>query len=203
MALLGHTSGNFVFFTYASAIFAESGSNLSANASSIILAIVQIAGTLVAAKFVETQGRKLLLVVSLAGCSFGIFTMAAYLYCDSLAYDMSMFTWVPVTSMAFVIFISSVGIVPLGGICTIEVMPTNVRTIGLTIGMISMNISAFAIIYTFPMLIEIIQLYGCMAILGSFCTFGIFFVIICMDETKGKTIDLLNEEKVSTTIEKL
>lgn len=69
--------------------------------------------------------------------------------------------------------------------------------------MISMNIFAFAITNTFPILIEIIQLYGCMTILGGFCTFGIFFVAICMDETKGKTIDLMNEEKVSKSIENL
>lgn len=199
IAFLGHTSGNLVFLTYASTIFAESGTNLSQNASSIILAAVQMAGTLLAAKSIETQGRKFLLIVSLAGCTFGTFAMATYLYCDSLAYDMLMFTWVPIVSMAFVIFNASVGIVPLGAICTVEVLPTNVRTLGLTIGMVSMNIFAFVILRTFPIFLEIIQLYGCMVILGGCCALGIFFVIFYMDETKGKTLDLLNKERVSTT----
>lgn len=193
LAFLCHASGNFLFLTYASKIFEESGSHLSANASSIILATVQIAGTLVAAKFIESQGRKPLLIVSLAGCSIGIFTIASFLYCKSLAYDLSMLNWVPVTSMAFVIFISSIGIVPLGSICTVEVLPPNVRTIGLTLGMTSMNIFAFAITNTFPVLVQTIQLYGCMMILGACCSIGIFFVLFYMGETKGRALDIFSE----------
>lgn len=105
--------------------------------------------------------------------------------------------------MAFVIFMSSVGIVPLGGICTIEVLPTNVRAIGLTIGMTSMNLFAFVITNTFPIMMEVIQLYGCMAILATCCAFGIVFVVFCMNETKGKRLDLLYQEKINNSIHKV
>lgn len=203
LALLMNTTGVFLFVTYASSIFEESGSHLSANASSITLAVVQMAGTLVATKFIETQGRKTLLVVSLAGCSIGTVTMAAFLYCESLAYDMAMFKWVPVASMAFVIFISSIGIIPLMAVCIVEVFPTNVRSVGLTIGMAWMNIFAFAITSVFPVLVEIIQLSGCMLILSGFCALGIPFVAICMDETRGKVIDLLNREKIDAATQKV
>lgn len=203
LAFLDNTCGNFVMFTYASKIFEESGSHLSPNVSSIILAVVQLAGTLVATKCVETQGRKILLITSMLGSVIGLIAMATYSYCESLGFDVKMFTWVPVTSMAFVVFISSVGIIPLGSVCTVEVLPTNVRSIGLTIKLFLMNLFSFVFAGTFPILVEYIQLHGYMFILAIMCAFGVLFIVFYMDETKGKTIDLLREEKECGNAEKV
>lgn len=200
MAFLSQLCGSYLFITYGSTIFAKSGTNMSKNASSITLAIVQLVGTIISAKFVETLGRKILLIISLAGCTFGQLTLAAYLLCDSLGYDVSMFNWVPVTSLSFVILVSGIGILSLSFICTVEVMPTKVRSFGVTFGMVVMNIVSFLTSISFPILMEIIELYGCMLILGVSCALGMIFVIGYMEETKGKTLDLLNAEKTNTTI---
>lgn len=184
-----------MFITYASKIFEKSGTSFSPELSSIALASVQIAGTLLAARFVETQGRKCLLLSSLFGCTFGLTAMAAYLYCVSFGYDMSMFKWVPVTSLGFVVLISSVGIVPLSLICLVEVLPAKVRSFGLTIGTSSMSLFAFILVMTFPILMEIIDLQGCMLVFATTCALGIIFVSFVVEETKGKTLDRLNGEK--------
>lgn len=195
LAFLSQLCGSYLFISYGSVIFEKSGTNLSTNASSIILAVVQVIGTIASAKFVETLGRKILLTVSLAGCTIGQLMLAAYLFCDSLGYDLSMLTWVPVTSLAFVIFISAIGILSLSFICTVEVLPTKVRSFGLTVGMVAMNVISCITSASFPILMEIIELYGCMVILGVTCFLGMVFVIMFMEETKGKTLDLSNEEK--------
>lgn len=198
LSFLSQSCGSYIFIVYASTIFAKSGTNFSPEWSSVVLALVQIFGTLIAARFVETQGRKPLLIISLAGCTFGNSAMAAYLYCDKLGYDVSMFTWVPVTSLGFVILISSVGIVPLPRICLVEALPAKVRSFGLTVGMISLSVFLFVTLALYPILLEIIDLHGCMLAFAATCVFGVVFVIVYVDETKGKTIDLLNEEKVTT-----
>lgn len=199
LACLSQLCGSYLFITYGSTIFEKSGTNLSKNASSIILAVVQVFGTVASAKFVETQGRKILLIISLAGCTVGQLALAAYLYCDSLGYDLSMLNWVPVTSLAFVILVSGIGILSLSFMCTVEVLPTKVRSLGVTVGMVAMNIMSFITSGSFPILMETIELYGCMVILGVSCALGMLFVIIYMQETKGKTLDLLNEEKAKAT----
>lgn len=199
LAFLSQLCGSYLFITYGSTIFEKSGTNLSKNASSIILAIVQVFGAIFSAKFVETQGRKILLIISLAGCTIGQLTLASYLFCDSLGYDVSMLKWVPVTCLAFVIFVSGIGILSLSFICTVEVMPSKVRSFGVTLGMVAMNIMSFFTSVSFPILMETIELYGCMVILGVSCALGMTFVIIFMEETKGKTLDLLNEEKTNAT----
>lgn len=195
LAFLSQSCGSYVFITYASTIFEKSGTNFSSEISSIVLAIVQIAGTLSAARFVETQGRKLLLIISLTGCTLGLTSMAVYLYCDSLGFDISMFTWVPVTSLGLVIFISSAGIVPLSLICLVELLPSKVRSFGLTVATTSMSFFAFCVVMTFPILMEIINMHGCMLIFAITCALGVVFLIFLVDETKGKTLDLLNVEK--------
>lgn len=199
LTILSQSCGSYVFITFASTIFARSGANFSTELSSIVLALLQIAGTLLAARFVETQGRKPLLIISLTGCKFGLSAMSAYLYCDKLGYDTSMFTWVPVSSLGFVILVSSVGIVPLSLICLVEALPTKVRSFGLTVGTVSMSASCFVIVALYPILLEVIDLHGCMLIFATTCVFGIFFVAFFVDETKGRTLDLLNEEKLGTT----
>lgn len=113
LAFLSQLCGSYIIITYGSTIFDKSGTNISKEASSIVLAIVQTIGTVFSAKFVETQGRKILLVISLAGCTFGQLALAAYLFCDSLGYDMSMLNWLPVASLAFVILVSGIGILSL------------------------------------------------------------------------------------------
>lgn len=195
LAFLSQTCGVIVFITYASTIFANSGTVLSPELSSIILAVVQITGTYLATLFVETQGRKLLMIVSLSGSAIGLLAMATFLYCDSLEFDVSMFNWVPVTSLGVVILISCVGIVPVSMISLVETLPTKMRSFGLTIGTSSMSFFGFVVIASYPFLVEVADMHGCMLVFAVICALGVAFVVVYVDETKGKTLDLMNEEK--------
>lgn len=57
--------------------------------------------------------------------------------------------------------------------------------------MISVVISfaAFVVVKLFPVLLEIVDLHGCMFILGSVCVVGFFFVLFVMKETSGQSLD--------------
>lgn len=55
--------------------------------------------------------------------------MSAYLYFDEIGYDLSAFSWGPVICLAFVVFISSAGIIPLSHVCRVENLPTKVLLI--------------------------------------------------------------------------
>lgn len=199
LAFLSQSCGVIVFITYASTIFASSGTNFSPEMSSIVLAVVQIVGTYVATLFIETQGRKFLMIVSLSGCTFGLLAMTTYLYCNTLGFDVSMFKWVPVTSLGFVILISAVGIVPVSMLCLVESLPTKMRSFGLTLGTGSMSFFGFVVIALYPFLIEVIHMHGCMFSFAVISAIGVLFVIHFVDETKGKILDLLNEEKSNET----
>lgn len=53
----------------------------------------------------------------------------------------------------------------------------------------TINVFAFITIKIFPILSNIIEIYGCFTIMGLFSTFGIFFVYFVMDETNGQCLD--------------
>lgn len=193
LAFLSQSCGVVVFITYASTIFTRSGASFSPEVSSIVLAVLQIVGTYLATLFVETQGRKFLLIISLCGNTFGLSAMAAYLYCDSLELDVSMFNWVPVASLGFVILISSVGIVPVSLISLVEALPAKMRSFGLTVGTSSISVFAFIILASYPVLLEIFDMHEYIFILAVTCAFGVIFIVVYVDETKGKALDVVNE----------
>ena len=58
LVFLNQYSGTLVIMTYTSSIFENSGSNLSSNKSSIIVAVIQLAGVYVSTVCVEKFGRK-------------------------------------------------------------------------------------------------------------------------------------------------
>lgn len=127
LTLLNQYCGCFTLIVYSVGIFQESNSKIDPHVSSIILGALQVAGTLSSTSLVETLGRKLLLVTSMAGCTIGLSTMATYMYLSSLGYNLIIFNWIPVVSLGFVVFISSVGIVSLTYLCIVESLPTEVR----------------------------------------------------------------------------
>lgn len=120
-------SGCFVLLNYSATIFRDSGSDIDPNTSSIILASIQCIGTYVATILVDKVGRKVLLLVSVSCTTIGLAAMGTYSYLDSLQYDLHQFNWVPVTSLSFVIFIASIGILCLPFIVLAEVLPSKVR----------------------------------------------------------------------------
>lgn len=94
---------------------------------SIMLAVALILGSLFTTYLADTLGRKFLNLISLMGSAVGLFATALYHYLNINGYDLTGFAWVPVVSLSLVVFISSVGIMPLAFLCSVEYLPPKVR----------------------------------------------------------------------------
>lgn len=128
LALLAIMTGYFTFMAYAVLIFKEADTYIDPYYSSIMLAIAQIIGSLFSTQLSDTLGRKILMMISLFGPAIGLVVLTIYLYLMEMGIDLSSFKWVPVTSLSFVIFIASAGIVPLASVYTVEILPAKVRS---------------------------------------------------------------------------
>lgn len=126
LSCMNQFTGCFTFLTYAGSILAKSGSTMNPYTCTIILGVVQIVASLLTTHLADRLGRKSLLIVSLFGTVLGQMSLASFAYLQEREYDLSMFDWVPVTSLSFIIFIGTVGVVPLSSICTVEVLPEKV-----------------------------------------------------------------------------
>lgn len=119
-------SANFTITSYAVMIFEKAGTSLDPYVCSILLAVALLLGGLFTTYLADIVGRKSLNVISLIGSAAGLFAVSLYHYLNLSGYDLSAFTWVPVTSLSLVIFISAVGIVPLSMVCSVENLPPKV-----------------------------------------------------------------------------
>lgn len=126
LAIFSAFTGLSVFITYAVSIFQSANTNLDAYVCSIVIGIMQILGCLCSTQLSDTLGRKIMLITSFLGTFIGTTVLIIFLYVPKLGYDVSAYTWIPVTSLSFVIFILSAGINPLLGVCTVENLPTKV-----------------------------------------------------------------------------
>lgn len=127
LTFLNQYCGWFTLMIYSVVIFQESGTHIDPHISSIIMGAMLVVGNLSSTSLVETLGRKCLLTMSMAGSTVGLSAMASYMYLDSLGFELAVVQWIPVASLCFVIFASSVGIVPLLILCIVEKVPTEVN----------------------------------------------------------------------------
>lgn len=119
--------GGIAFLNYAVIIFEKSGaSEIDPYVSSIIMAVAQLIGCFFSAKLADSLGRKLVMIISFIGCAIGLFVFAVYLYLNQNGYDLSAFSWLPVASLSFIMFISSAGVYALFSVCFVEFLPSKV-----------------------------------------------------------------------------
>lgn len=188
LCILCQACGCFTIVNYAATIFEATGSQLNPSISGIILGVVQVFGTYVSAILVDSVGRRPLLIVSSAGSVLGLSAVGVFAYLHANGMDLSVVDWIPVASLSFVIFISNTGLVCLPFVMLTEMLSTKMRTIGCSIGMIVISVSAFVILKSMPIMITIIHIYGCMWIFAGFCFVGLVGIIFFVPETKGKVL---------------
>lgn len=188
--MLNQLSASYIFLTYGTNIIEQTGTHLPPKIASIFLAPVTILGTLITSHFVDKKGRKFLLILSMAGCVLGHASLITYISLHKSGFDTSSFHWTPVFNMSFIVLLASAGVVPLTFICLVEAFPVKVRPFGVTFGNVAINIIAFVTVKVFPILSQIIHLNGCLVIFCVCCAFGVLFIVFCVDETKGKELNV-------------
>lgn len=75
-----------------------------------------------------------------------------------------------------------------------------IRTYGMNFYTIWYNFVAFLGDKYFPILLGIIQLYGCMLIFAANCVLGTIFVIFFMRETKGRSLNFTESDSTSNIV---
>lgn len=169
LPLLCEFGGTISLISYSATIFQESGSFMSPNNSSIIIGVIKLIGTITAPLFVERAGRKarhskisivfagfnviflqILYIISTAGSILGFAVLGSYLLVRSLEYSVHGFTWIPIVSFSFLIFIQSLAIGTLYGAVTAEILPENIKSFGISVSNTLLGSSAFMTIKYLP-----------------------------------------------------
>lgn len=178
--------GIFAMISNTETIFKMSGSSLSPNASSIIVATMQILGSVVAMFLVERAGRRLLILLSCVGMCVCHCVIGTFCYLQTLQYDVSAYSWIPVVALSTFILVYSFGMGNGPVVVMSEIFSRDVASLASAVSLIASWGSAFVMTKGFTDLVALLDMHGCFYLLATFCVSNFVFYFMLLPETKGR-----------------
>lgn len=182
-------SGLFVILNYTADIFIDAGSDWDSNKSAVIVGSLLFIGSLISLTLVDKFPRKLLYCVTTIGNIIGLIALAIHSYLRTNNIEYSEFKFIPVASLSLVIFAASIGRLPLTYIMMAEIMPQNIRSLGVSICTTFNWILAFILLRFFSTIVELIEFHNCMLLFSCSAFFGMIFVIFHVPESKNRSFE--------------
>ncbi|KAF2884942.1 hypothetical protein ILUMI_21219 [Ignelater luminosus] len=188
-------SGIIALIFHTQAIFKEAGGSVSPVTVSIIYCCIQLVLSGVCSVIVDKTGRKLLMMISIIGTGIALLTEGVYLCIKNTTdIDVSKYSLIPVLSIITWVIMFALGLQTIPVTLLGEIFPTNVKAFA-----VSFSDIYFAVIITivskfyqvtkdkFGMHVPFFVFAGC-------CVLGLLFVLFYLPETKGKTLEEIQEE---------
>jgi SP family xylose:H+ symportor-like MFS transporter len=82
---------------------------------------------------------------------------------------------------------------PVTWVVISEIFPTRIRGVASSVATVSLWGAYFVLVFTFPILAQAIGTYGPFYLYAVICLLGFFFVRAKVKETKGQTLEQLEE----------
>jgi len=181
---------------YAVQVFQESGAEMNKYLATVILGIVRLLSTIVACISLRRCGRRPLTLISAIGCGLTMIGLGSYMYIRAGWLEEGIqpkATWIPVAFIFIFTIASTLGYLVVPWVMIGEVYPTQVRGIigGLTT--CSAHLFVFAVVKTFPLLQHVASNHGSFWIYGSISLLGTIFFYMYLPETKGRTLQEIED----------
>ncbi|XP_008417733.1 solute carrier family 2, facilitated glucose transporter member 8 [Poecilia reticulata] len=186
------TGINAIMF-YAEDIFVQAHFKESELAS-VIVALIQVIFTGIAAVIMDRAGRKVLLVISGAAMMISTTAFGVYFYLTlkvpgGAPAPHADLTWLALASMAVFIAGFAVGWGPIPWLIMSEVIPVRVRGFAGAAVVLSNWGMAFVITKTFQDMMNLLTSAGTFWLFACMCGLNIIFTVVFVPETKGKTLE--------------
>lgn len=112
---------------------------------------------------------------------------------QSWGYVVSHLNWIPIICCSFVVLAQSLGVSTLSYTVTAEVMPENIKEIGITISNLVIGVTGTLVLQFMNNLDDAIGQFGTMYLFGGFSIPAALFVIFYVPETKNKSYQEIME----------
>ncbi|ODM96216.1 Facilitated trehalose transporter Tret1-2 [Orchesella cincta] len=194
MVLEQASAFNVVIF-YCVDIFAQTGTGLDSYWSSIIVAIVQVLATVAGTFFVDKAGRRILLIWSEFFMGISFVALGAFFYIKMTNQDHipSGLGWLPLVSVLVFIIAFSFGIGPLSWTVMGEILHPDVKGLCSGIATAFVWFSAFVVTKIYQTLVAAVGIHWSFWIFASVSLIGTVIVYVFVPETKGKTLEEIQQ----------
>jgi len=181
-------TGNFSMIMFSVTIFQSVEGSFNEYTSTIIVGIVRVFAVLSYILVADRVGRRPTLISSLVLSSLSIGSLGGYFYFQSAGYSVDSIHWMPLVTLAVFIYFTCVAepvLILLRG----ELLPTAVRSLGVSIIYIFFFSGAFLVSYLFPLMMNDTGAHG------TFWTYALdsclMAVVVAMfiPETKSKSLE--------------
>ncbi|XP_044732688.1 facilitated trehalose transporter Tret1-like, partial [Chrysoperla carnea] len=179
-----------VILAYAQTIFDEIGSDISSNYASIAFATVGVFTVVLASFFVDTWGRRPLLIVSTSSTAICLFLIGLYFFLKYIDFEyITEITLLPVIFLILSKITMSIGITPLPQVCVGEMFPSNLIAIASCFIEFYGNILRFIVIQSYRIISINFGIYSVFWLFCLCCTINTVIIIMVFPETKNKSLE--------------
>ncbi|MDA3867346.1 MAG: sugar porter family MFS transporter [Salinivirgaceae bacterium] len=187
LAVLQQWCGINTVFNYAEEIFAAAGYGVSDTLFNIVITgSVNLVFTLIAMFTVDKIGRKKLMLFGFIGLAISYILLGSALYLGIKG--------IAVLSMIIIaIAIYGMSLAPVVWVILSEIFPNKIRGAAMALATFSLWIACFILTYTFPLLNKALGASGTFWIYAGVCIIGFFFILKKLPETKGKSLEEIEE----------
>ncbi len=193
LAFLQQVTGINAVLYYAPEIFKNIGAGTeSALLQTVIIGVVNAGFTVVAIWTVDTVGRKPLMLIGATGMGISLTVIGCAFYFEQSG------TWVLAAVLVYIAcFASSMG--PVFWVIASEIFPTRIRGRAMAFATVVIWVSCYLVSQTFPMmdknkwLVDKFNHAFTFWLYGYFCVLTVIFVARFLPETKGKTLEEIEQ----------
>jgi sugar porter (SP) family MFS transporter len=190
LAVLQQWSGINVIFNYAEEIFHAAGYGVSSILFNIVITgVVMLVFTLVAIRTVDHFGRRALMLLGCAGVSIFHFLIGS-------AYSFHLTGLIVVIPVLGAIACYSFSLAPVTWVLISEIFPNRIRGAAVSVAVSSLWIACFVLTYTFPVLNQALGPAITFWLYSAICAAGFVFILFRVPETKGKTLEQIEQQLV-------
>lgn len=177
-----------VIFNYAQEIFSGAGYGVSDILFNIVITgVINVIFTIVGMYTVDRLGRRSLLI-------FGSIGLAVIYTALGASYYFHVTGMIVLVLVLMGIACYAMTLAPVTWVVISEIFPTHIRGMAMAIATFSLWTACFVLTYTFPLLNESLGAYGTFWLYGIICLLGFLFVKSQLPETKGKSLEEIEEE---------
>lgn len=182
-------SGINPLMSYTVEIFEGTGTSIKPQYASIVVAAVQVAGTVVTSFLMDRTGRRVLFTTSSFFMAIGLVSLGIYNYMASRReIDIDSYGWIPLASFVVYIFAFSLGVGPIPFVMTPEISPLRSRSMIMAIASLFNSLFGFGVTKVFNDMRNLIGLYGLYWTYGFFSIAAALFGFFILPETKGMSL---------------
>ena len=187
LAVFQQLCGINVVFNYTSTIFEAVGADLNRQLfETVAIGIVNLIFTVLAMWQVDKLGRKPLMLVGSLGLAISYLVIAFLLQSKVSAGLLSVFVLLAIS-------IYSSSLAPVTWVLISEIFPNKIRGAASSVAILTLWAAYFVLVFTFPILAEKLGTYGPFWLYSVICFVGFVFVKMKVKETKGKTLEELED----------